>query len=95
MRPGSRGLLRAAAPALAALLAASVSAAADREDVQSKAGLRFELDLPRRWWADAELQDRMVDDLSTHRGTSLTVGVGYDITKRITALASYRRTTTG
>lgn len=94
MKRGVLALTRPPALVLAALLSSSGAVAADREDVQSKAGLRFKLDLPRRWWADLEVQDRMVDDLGTHRGTSVTVGAGYGVTRRITALASYRRTTT-
>ena len=67
------------------------AAQVDQDDLQSKAGVRLDLNLPNRWEVDLEYQFRMVDDLSTYRGSYFTVETDYSFTKEIKAIAAYRR----
>jgi hypothetical protein len=72
----------------------AVAAPVDPDDVQSRAGVRLNLDLPRRWEVEFEYQFRMVDDLSTYRGSYFTLEADYHFTKGITGIAAYRRSLT-
>ena len=67
------------------------AAQVDQDDLQSRAGVRLDLNLPNRWEVDLEYQFRMVDDLSTYRGSYFTVETDYNFTKEIKAIAAYRR----
>jgi hypothetical protein len=69
-------------------------AARDTDDLQSRAGIRLDVDLPRKWEVDVEYQYRMVDDLSTYRGSYMTVEADYRLRKWVTAIAAYRRSIT-
>jgi hypothetical protein len=51
----------------------AVAAERDTVDVQSRFGLRLDLNLPRKWELDLNYRHRMVDDLSTHRGSYVTL----------------------
>lgn len=93
------GARRARSPGL--LLLALVAAAdarsqtvRDTEDLQSRAGIRLDLDLPRKWEVDVEYQYRTVDDLSTYRGSYVTLEAEYRPRKWATAIAAYRRSIT-
>jgi hypothetical protein len=72
------------------VLSAAAQAQASTSDVQSRTGVSLNLNLPKKWLADVELQDRRVDNLSTHRASCFTLGAGYNLTKRVQAFASYR-----
>jgi hypothetical protein len=63
---------------------------ADTVDVQSRAGLRVDVNLPAKWTVKLEYQNRMVDDLSTYRGSYFTLEADYRLTKAISALGAYR-----
>jgi hypothetical protein len=80
--------LTAAAPA------ARSQAVRDTEDLQSRAGIRLDLNLPRKWEVDVEYQYRMVDDLSTYRGSYVTLEAEHRLKKWATAIAAYRRSIT-
>ena len=67
------------------------AAQVDQADVQSRAGVRLDLNLPGKWEVDLDYQFRMVDDLSTYRGSYFTVETDYNFTKEIKAIAAYRR----
>jgi hypothetical protein len=66
--------------------------AADRDtvDLQSRTGVDWNLNLPKRWTAEIEYQYRRVDDLATYRGSYFTLEAGHGLTKGINALAIYR-----
>jgi hypothetical protein len=74
--------------------ARTVAAPVDPDDLQSRAGVRLNLDLPRKWEVDLEYQFRMVDDLATYRGSYFTLETDYHFTREITAIAAYRRSLT-
>jgi hypothetical protein len=65
-------------------------AQASQSDMQSRAGVSLNLNLPRKWTADFECQSRLVDDLATYRASYFTIETGYNFTRRVEALASYR-----
>jgi hypothetical protein len=90
---GARG--RSLLVLLVALVVGGVGARAraaqvDQGDVQSRAGVRLNLNLPKKWEVDLEYQFRMVDDLSTYRGSYFTLETDYRLTKEITAIGGYR-----
>lgn len=66
------------------------AAEVDQDDLQSRSGLRLNLNLPQKWEVDLDYQFRMVDDLSTYRGSYFTVETDYHLTKEITAIGAYR-----
>jgi predicted porin len=66
------------------------AAPVDQDDVQSRAGVRVDLNLPEKWEVDLEYQFRMVDDLSTYRGSYFTAETDYNLTKDIKAIGAYR-----
>jgi len=66
------------------------AAQVDQDDLQSRSGVRLDLNLPNRWEVDLDYQFRMVDDLSTYRGSYFTVETDYHVTKEITAIGAYR-----
>lgn len=66
------------------------AAPVDQDDLQSRAGVRLDLNLPDKWEVDLEYQFRMVDDLSTYRGSYFTVETDYNLTKGIKAIGAYR-----
>lgn len=66
------------------------AAQVDQDDVQSRAGVRLDLNLPKKWEVDLEYQFRMVDDLSTYRGSNFTAEADYNLTKDINAIGAYR-----
>ena len=67
------------------------AAQVDQDDLQSRSGVRLDLNLPNKWEVDIEYQFRMVDDLSTYRGSYFTVETDYNFTKEIKAIGAYRR----
>jgi len=67
------------------------AAQVDQADVQSRAGVRLDLNLPGKWEVDLDYQFRMVDDLSTYRGSYFTLETDYHLTKDVTAIGAYRR----
>jgi hypothetical protein len=83
-----------------ALLAGALSGAgaaraqttsADTTDVQGRAGVSWNLDLPKRWEMGLEYELRMVDNLSSYRGSYFTVHADYGLTKHLSGIVSYRR----
>lgn len=66
------------------------AATVDQTDLQSRSGVRLNLNLPGKWEVDLDYQFRMVDDLSTYRGSYFTVEVDRRLTKEITAIGGYR-----
>jgi predicted porin len=66
------------------------AAQVDQDDVQSRSGVRLNLNLPGKWEVDLDYQLRMVDDLSTYRGSYFTFEADYHLTKEITAIGAYR-----
>jgi predicted porin len=70
--------------------ARAASAQVDQSDLQSRSGVRLNLNLPGKWEVDLDYQFRMVDDLSTYRGSYFTVETDYHLTKEVTAIGTYR-----
>lgn len=88
-RPRSRVVLLVALAAVGAGVR-TAAAQVDQGDLQSRAGVRLNLNLPNRWEADLDYQFRMVEDLSTYRGSHFTVQTVYHFTKEVMAIAAYR-----
>jgi hypothetical protein len=66
----------------------------DTGDVRARVGLRLYVNLPRKWELDLNYRHKMVDDLSTHRGSHFTLKVERRLEDWITAIGAYRRLTT-
>jgi opacity protein-like surface antigen len=64
--------------------------AADKVDLRSRAGIDLNLNLPNKWLAGFEYQNRMVDNLSTYRGSYFTAELGRNLTKQVEVFGSYR-----
>lgn len=89
---GRRALLLASLLACAA--GGRAQATRDTDDVQARAGVRVDVDLPRKWEVDVEYHYRLVDDVSTYRGSYVTVEADYHLRKWMTAIGGYRRSIT-
>jgi hypothetical protein len=66
------------------------AATVDQTDLQSRSGVRLNLNLPGKWEVDLDYQFRMVADLTTYRGSYFTLETDYHLTKGITAIGAYR-----
>jgi hypothetical protein len=62
----------------------------DPTDLQSRFGTQLRLNLPDKWLATFQVQGRMVDDLSSYRGTYLSSEVERGLGKHLAMLANYR-----
>jgi predicted porin len=78
------------AAVLAPGFVAGARAETDTVDVQSRAGVSLDVNLPKRWRAEFEYENRRFEDLATFRGHYFTVEGGYKLAKGFEALASYR-----
>lgn len=79
-----------AAGFLAPGLAAPSRAEADTVDTQSRAGLSLDVNLPSRWRAELEYENRRFEDLATFRGHYFTVQTGFRPARGLEVLANYR-----
>jgi len=85
-----------AAVCLAALIGLMASGAqaqtsrSDPTDLQSRFGTQVRLNLPDKWLATVQVQGRMVDDVSSYRGTYLSGEVERGLGKHLALLANYR-----
>lgn len=88
-------LLRLAASLAAILCATPVgvraqTSRADPTDLQSRFGTQLRINLPDKWLATLQVQGRMVDDLSSYRGTYVNSEVERGFGKHLAVLANYR-----
>jgi hypothetical protein len=87
---GKGALVLVVALGLAGIGPRAGAAQVDQDDVQSRAGVRLNLDFPKRWEADLEYELRTIDNLSTFRGSYFTVEIDRRLTREITAIGGYR-----
>lgn len=66
----------------------------DTVDTQLRAGVELALDLPHGWELGVAYQLRMIDDLSTYRGSYFTIEGSYGLTKEAALLGNFRRAIT-
>jgi len=79
-----------AAGLLAPGLAALARAETDTVDLQSRAGVSLDVNLPNKWRAELEYENRRFEDLATFRGHYFTVEGGYKLARGLDALVNYR-----